>query len=370
MRRNELIRIGILVLLVVGVTSLHYLTTIQKTQFHDIYRRLYYLPIVLGGLWYGLRGGIGVSLAASLLYAPHVLFQWGNWPLTDVEQYLEILLYNVIGGLTGFLAQQERAQKQRYQKAAGVLEKSYAQLREQADQILEIEEQLRRADRLSALGELSAGMAHEIRNPLGSIRGTAEILREAVPPDDPRAEFADIMLREVDRLNGVVQDFLDFARPGESDRERIQLATVIRDLLALVRQQARKGGIEVVCEAPVDVEVLADGEQLRQAFLNLVLNAFQAMPEGGRLEVSLQVVGERVLVRFRDNGAGIEADHLERIFNPFFTTRSSGTGLGLAITHRIVQAHNGRIQVTSTRGEGTTFELSLPLAGTGRRERA
>ena len=172
-KKTFYLRLTIIATLLLLVTALHYLTTTQEVNAHDIYRRLYYVPIVLGGVWFALRGGIATSILASLLYMPHVLFHWQHNPTIALEQYLEIVLYNVIGCLTGFLAQRERQQKLRYQKAAETLERSYDTLREQADQIIEIEEQLRRADRLSALGELSAGMAHEIRNPLGSIKGTA-----------------------------------------------------------------------------------------------------------------------------------------------------------------------------------------------------
>ncbi len=362
MRRTHLIRLGVLIVLVAVITALHYLTTIQKAHIHDIYRRLYYLPVVLGGLWYGLRGGFGVALTVSVLYVPHVAFQWGHHPLSEFEQYLEILLYNVIGGLTGFLAQRERQQKDRYQQAAQHLEESYTKLRDQADQILEIEEQLRRADRLSALGELSAGMAHEIRNPLGSIRGTAEILQDGIPPEDPRAEFARILVREVDRLNRVVQDFLDFARPVEPDRGPLDLNALLRDVMALTRPQAIKQGVELKLMAGSIPPVAAKGEQLRQAFLNLVLNALQAMPQGGSLELETDSGDDQVRVRFADTGVGIPPEHLDRIFNPFFTTKQEGTGLGLAITHRIVQGHGGRIDVVSRPGAGTTFTLQFPSA--------
>ena len=363
MPRAHLIRWTVLVVLVGVVTTLHYLTTTSFANIHDIYRRLYYLPIVLGGLWYGLRGGLGVSLLVSALYAPHVLFQWGHHPGSSIEQYLEILLYNVIGGLTGLLAQRERQQKVRFQQTALTLEESYAKLREQADQILEIEEQLRRADRLSAIGELSAGMAHEIRNPLGSIRGTAEILRDGIAEDDPRAEFAAILIREVDRLNRVVREFLEFARPRETDRMQIDLNPLLEEVLALVRQQAVKNRVEFIFSPGTIPTIPADEGQLRQTFLNLVLNALQAMTDGGRLEVATGMEEGRLRVHFRDTGVGIAPEDMEKIFNPFFTTRNEGTGLGLAICHRIIQGHGGRIDVTSRPGQGTTFTVSFPPGG-------
>jgi two-component system sensor histidine kinase HydH len=369
MRRNDSNRLAVMAALVIVITALHYSTNIQDARIHDIFRRLYYIPIVLGGLWFALRGGLGTSIVVSILYAPHVLFQWGNMPAAKPEQYLEILLYNVIGFLTGFLSQRERTQKERYQAAVGHLEKSYAQLKEQADLILEIEEQLRRADRLSALGELSAGMAHEIRNPLGSIRGTAEILQDGIESSDPRYEFTRILIKEVDRLNRVVQNFLDFARPAEKERSAVDVGGLLREVLTLTRLHAQKNGVKIELEVGETPPVQANPEQIKQAFLNLILNALQAMPDGGTLTLAAETEEDRLRLRFSDTGQGIPQENLERVFNPFFTTRSNGTGLGLAITHRIIQGHGGRMEVESRVGEGTTFTVILPVDKTQERKR-
>jgi signal transduction histidine kinase len=362
MRRNDWWRIGLLVLMVGGITALHYLTNIHEARFHDIYRRLYYLPIVLGGLWFTLRGGVATAVTVSILFAPHVVLQWGHHPAADPEQYLEILLYNVIGFLTGFLAERERMQKNRYQQAAAHLEESYAKLRRQADQILEIEEQLRRAERLSALGELSAGLAHEIRNPLGAIRGTAEILQDGIDPEDKRFEFARILVREVDRLNQVVEDFLRFARPVPPARERCDLLPLVEEVFGLARPLAERCGVRLELAPGEAPPVPGDRGQLRQVFLNLALNAVQAMPAGGTLTVSATPADGAVRIAFADTGGGIAPENLPKVFNPFFTTRREGTGLGLAIVQRIVQGHGGRIDVASRMGEGATFIVTLPLA--------
>ena len=360
MRRNDFIRLAVLVALIVGITALHYLTTVQKVHFHDIYRRLYYIPIVLGGLWFSLRGGLGTALAVSAVYSPHVVFQWGHHPAAAPEQYLEIFLYNVIGFLTGFLSQREREQKTRYQKAAQHLEESYDKLRVQADMILEIEEQLRRADRLSALGELSAGMAHEIRNPLGAIRGTAEILREDVAKDDPKYEFAEILIREVERLNGVLEDFLRFARPAPIEPGFFQLNLLVREVLDLVRQQASNSHVELNFKAGEIDEIPGQAEQIRQALLNLILNALQAMPDGGRLTVATRLVDNQARIVVADSGQGIAEEDRQRIFNPFVTTRSEGTGLGLAIVASIISDHNGYIRVRDNHPRGSKFIIELP----------
>ncbi len=361
-KKTFCLRLSIIAALLLLVSALHYLTTTQQTGAHDVYRRLYYVPIVLGGVWFALRGGIVTAILASLLYMPHVLFHWQHNPTIALEQYLEIVLYNVIGCLTGFLAQSERQQKYRYQKAAETLEGSYLKLREQADQIIEIEEQLRRADRLSALGELSAGMAHEIRNPLGSIKGTAEILRDGVAADDPKLEFAEILIREVDRLNGVLEDFLRFARPTPVEHGQFLLGEVVNDILDLTRQQAAHNQVEIVVALDDDIDIPGQGEQIKQVLLNLVLNALQAMPSGGVLKVSSTNLEHKIDIQVSDNGPGIALEDRERIFNPFVTTRDSGTGLGLAITQRIVQGHGGHIVLYSIPGQGASFTICLPLS--------
>jgi len=363
-RKTLIMRVVVVGALLLLVTALHYMTTTKLVIAHDVYRRLYYVPIVLGGVWFALRGGIITSILASLLYMPHVLYHWQHNPEIALEQYLEIVLYNVIGCLTGFLAHRERQQKLRYQKTAETLQESYRKLREQADQIIEIEDQLRRADRLSALGELSAGMAHEIRNPLGSIKGTAEILRDGVGEDDPKLEFANILVKEVDRLNRVLEDFLRFAKPAPIERGLFHPNRVIRDVVELTRQQALRSRVVVRTEFAFaeDIEISGQEEQIKQALLNLVLNAIQVMPDGGFLEISTRIQKGMFDLLVKDSGPGVSKDDRDRIFNPFVTTRDSGTGLGLPIAQRIIQSHGGHIKLESAPGEGSTFTICLPLS--------
>ena len=363
LERGTCLRIALIVGMLATISALHYLTTLQHQYAHDIYRRLYYLPIVLGGLWFTLRGGLATAIVTSLLFLPHVIFQWGHHPVSQPEQYLEILLYNVIGGLTGFLAGRELEQKRAHQRAAQRLEESYRTLSAQADQILEIEEQLRRADRLSTLGELSAGMAHEIRNPLGSIRGTAEILKDGVQPDDPRHEFAEILVREVDRLNRVLEDFLRFARQAPLERGHFDLNAVVREVLDLTRRQAERSDVAVIVSLRELPQVAGDGGQLRQALLNLVLNALQAMPQGGQLTVTTRRSHEQAEVTVADSGPGIPPGDEERIFKTFVTTRPDGTGLGLPISQRIVVSHGGQLTLRNSPGQGAAFTIALPLPG-------
>ena len=354
-------RVIILAAVIAAITLGHYLTGIQLHHYHDIFRRLYYLPIILGGVWFQLRGGLITAIVVSIVYAPHVVLQWGAHPDAQLEQYLEIVLYNVIGVLTGGLARKEKCQRQILETTAHDLEESFQELKEQAKLILTFEEQLLRASRLSALGELAAGLAHEIRNPLGSIRGTAEIVKDSSLSEEQRVEFSAIMIREVDRLNQVVTNFLSFARPAPTQKNACDLNAVLNQIVEFSGAQCQQNQVSVRLAQNRLPLVSGDADQFKQVFLNLLLNAIQAMPEGGLLEITTQQRDGKIAVTFEDNGPGISRESLGKIFNPFFSTRHTGTGLGLAISQRIVQAHGGQINVSSEAGQGARFEVQLPV---------
>lgn len=356
-------RIGLLALSILGISLLHYLTPLHLHYLHDIFQRFYYLPIILASLWFGFRGGMACSLAVSIVYAPHILLQWGGGLTLEMEKYLEIVMYNVVGGVTGLLAQRERERSLELQRTAQGLEESYKKLQHQSERIISVEEQLRRAERLSTLGEMAAVLAHEIRNPLGSIRGTAEILRDDYRPGDPKHEFIEIQIKETERLNHVVEDFLRMARPQAGRMQRCSLREELETIVVLTASDAHQRGIKLTFEPPEDdLAVTGDGEKLRQAFLNIVINALQATPDSGNVTISTGSNDGFCEVRFTDTGAGMDAETLGRIFEPFFTTKTDGTGLGLAITRKIIEAHGGTLSVESQIGTGTTVTVRLPEA--------
>ena len=364
--KPSLLRIGLLALSIIGISLLHYLTPLHLHYLHDIFQRFYYLPIILAALWFGFRGGLICSLMVSIVYAPHILFQWGGGLTLEMEKYLEILLYNVVGGVTGLLAQRERERSLELQRTAEGLEESYKKLRIQSERIIAVEEQLRRAEKLSTLGEMAAVLAHEIRNPLGSIRGTAEILRDDYRPGDPKHEFIEIQIKETERLNRVVEDFLAMARPQPPEMVRCLLREELETIVALTANDARERKVRLVLEPMAgDAVVRADGEKLRQAFLNIVINALQATPQGGTVTIATRQTDSMFEIRFSDTGPGIDADTLARIFEPFFTTKPDGTGLGLAITKKIIEGHGGTLEVESAPGRGTTVAVRLPMLTDG-----
>ena len=224
-----------------------------------------------------------------------------------------------------------------------------------------LQAEVRRSERLAALGRLVAGMAHEIRNPLNSISGYSQHLRSKFISDTPEGKALDVIVKEVDRLNRVITELLDFSRPREPELELLDLNSVVRQTLSLVERETASQGVAVVEELQNDVTmIMGHADSLKQLLLNLMLNALQAMPDGGVLTVQTGALADRAFLRISDTGQGIPEDTLETIFEPFYTTRESGTGLGLAIVYRIVLDHRAEIRVESSPGAGTAFIVRFP----------
>lgn len=233
------------------------------------------------------------------------------------------------------------------------------------DSIENINTQLQVSERLAAVGRITAGVAHEVKNPLNSMRLWLENLKEALPPEtDGMAQQAVHVLDvEIDRLDAVVKRFLDFARPMEVHLEPTQLADVLHEVLEIAKPQLQQANVQVAQLIPIGVpEAFVDRALFKQAVLNLVLNAAEAMPQGGQLQLTLSRRGEMAEITVGDTGKGIPLENRQKVFQLFFTTRPGGSGIGLASTFRIVQLHNGSIDFTSEVGRGTTFRIELPLA--------
>jgi PAS domain S-box-containing protein len=233
------------------------------------------------------------------------------------------------------------------------------------DSLESINTQLQVSERLAAMSRITAGVAHEVKNPLNSMRLWLENLKESLTDEmDAGAQQAVTVLdKEIDRLDAVVKRFLDFTRPMDVRLEATQLSDLLKDVLEVAQPQLQKANVQVAQLLPIDVpEVYVDRALLKQAILNLVLNAAEAMPHGGQLRLMLSRRGEMAEITVGDTGKGIAPENRQKIFQLFFTTRPGGSGIGLASTFRIVQLHNGSIDFTSEVGRGTTFRIELPLA--------
>ena len=306
------------------------------------------LPVISAATNFGLLGTTIFSVLACLVNASFILLldfnhQYIPWDPEGREFTLRMIILIVVGLLVNQLAEASRRETRRFQETAAKLETAVAQVR--------------RSERLAALGQLTAGLAHELRNPLGTMKTSAELLARNVSNENPIAqEMAGYISTEVDRTNSLITRFLDFARPQHLRLEPADITAI------LDRAIASLPGVEVYKNySPGIPPIPADAELLERVFSNLILNAAQASPPGSVVTVKTQLLDDnKVEVAVIDRGSGIEAKNLESIFNPFFTTKPEGVGLGLAICSKIVDEHGGHITVESTANEGSVFHVILP----------
>ena len=349
-----------LVVAIILISGLHYVTPPLRVVLHEVYNYLCYVPIILAAYWYGVWGGVAAAALTSGFFIPHVRATWAtNAPYT-ASQYAQVVVFHLLGLTVGWLAGSQRRLTARYRDAATSLERANREIRES-------QEHLRRADRLSALGEIAAGLAHEIQNPLAGIKGALDIVASRAQPKTPEAEFADIGRKELGRLETLVREFLDYARPREPALRPTAVPDLVERVTALLRPEAEKKGARLLPEYPdtaTDLSLNLDADQMTQVILNVVLNAIQASPSNGvvRIQVSTELGWGRIEVI--DQGSGIAPEHVSRIFDPFFTTKSRGTGLGLATSQRIVAAHGGTITAMPASPTGTIFRIHLPRTTT------
>ena len=226
-------------------------------------------------------------------------------------------------------------------------------------QIKKLEAEMKNKEKWAAIGELSANIAHEIRNPLASLRGSIEILREGKLPEKHKEKLMNIALSEMDRLNNTISDFLAYSSPKPLEKKIVDLHPVLDSTLELLIHSENNGGITIKKNFEGQLFSHADPEKIRQVFWNLGINAYEAMGNGGELTVSTEDTPPYVTISFSDTGSGIPQSDIDKIYYPFFTTKDSGTGLGLSIAYRIIEEHNGRLLVTSNPGIKTTFKIIL-----------
>ncbi len=340
---------------VAAITFFHYMTPHEQHWVHDILRRVYYLPIVIAAIWSGKRGGLIVAVVVTLAYLPHAFLASHHYdPARELEKSLEIVLYLLVGAVAGHLSDLECRRRQDLLRA----------LTEQR----RLTTQLVRAGRLAALGEVVAGIAHEIKNPLHALRGTAEIVDSLVPKDAEERRMWELHKSEIHRLETVSERFLSFARPAAVTHATLDLRDVAQRLTDLVGAQCRQKGIELTADIPEEaIETPGDLDQLAQVALNIALNAIRAVePKAGRIHVAVtrRTKDDRTMavLRIENDGPAIAEEEREHLFDPFHTG-GEGTGLGLSISSRIAEQHGGFIEVENG-GLGVIFTVMLPVSGT------
>lgn len=339
---------GTIAAMIVAVSLMHYSTAIHIHEAHGIYRRLYYFPILLAAFRYGRLGGLLAAAATCAFYAPHAFGLIGFDPAFALEKSLEMVLYFAVGLVAGVLVDREHATQRS-------LRRTLADRDRMASQLL-------RSERLAAVGRLSAGLAHEIRNPLASISGAAEVIGDDFPAGHPKAGLVGILRDESRRLNDVLTRFLTFARGAPATTAPFDLVAEARAVAALAAQRPGASGSVTVAGAEGLPRAIGSGEQVRQVLLNLVLNGLAAAGADGRVELRIEAVDDGVRCRVHDSGPGFSDEAAANFGTPFFSTTAGGTGLGLATSLRLVEDLGGALTLDRTVAGGCVV-LQLPAAG-------
>ena len=320
-----------------------------------LFQKLYFVPVILAGFWSGSRGGLLTSLIAAFLYPHHGHLHMPDASMFSIGQSTDIVLLFVVGGMTGWLRDILSRESLKHLQTAEERDLALQEARQSFARA-------QRAEHLASLGEMAAGIAHEVRNPLTSMQGVVDILRRSAETNPQRvAAMVELLENEIAHLDEVTRHFLQFARLPEANKEQLDPDVVCEQSVSLMRSQLESAGYGLSLRAAgrPDCRIDADEDQIRQVLVNLLLNAGQFAESGS--EVRLESAWEQHVWQARvvNTGPEIPAADRKRIFDPFYTTRAEGTGLGLAIAARIAEAHGGSLEVQCDAGE-TAVVLKIP----------
>ena len=328
--------IAVVALLVIGITALHYITQISELHYHIFYRELYFLPIILAGLWFGLSRALWTSFSISLLYSPLIFIHWEGFSPGDFDKIMEVVLYNIDAFVLGFLRDRQRMEHERYVEA----------------------------ERLAAMGRALSGVAHDMKTPLVAIGGFSKMVQRNFQKNDSSYKKLDIVVQQTKRLESMVKEMLDFSRPLSLNRSEEDLNKVVEDSLAVAGKTAEDSNVTVVSHLDRDLPLISvDSMRMEQVVINLVNNAIQSSPAGQTVVVKISRMNEYAAIEVSDCGCGIPVEQKEKIFTPFFSTKKEGTGLGLPIVKKIIESHNGRLEFFDNPEGGVTFRVLLPING-------
>jgi len=331
--RRTKAKIILIAILVGGITLLHYLTELKEHLYHLSYQGLYFLPVMLAGFWFGLKGGLGTSLGITILYLPFTVLHWDGFSAGDFNSIIEMVLYNTVAVVIGGLRDREQAGQRR----------------------------LHEAGRLAAMGKAVSGLAHDLKTPLIAIGGISRLVHRNLEENSPHREKLSIIVEETQRLERMIKEMLDFSRPLELHRSEEDINKLISQCLAIISDLAQERQVKVQSQSLQDLPLSSfDPLRMKQVLINLLINAIEASPEGETVAVYSYQKGRKIIIDVSDRGCGIQADKKEEIFSLFFTTKENGTGLGLPIAKKIVEAHSGYLEVLENHDKGATFRVIIP----------
>jgi len=320
-------------LLIAAITFAHYSTELGAHHYHVFYQGLYFLPVLLAGLWFGLRGGIVASLSITILYLPFTVIHWQAFSSEDFNNVMEIVLYNLVAVILGILRDREKKEQIR----------------------------LREAESLAAIGKAASSLAHDMKTPLIAIGGFSRAIKSSLKTGKKHSEKLDIVIQETERLENMVSEMLEFSRPMELRLSKQNVQQVIRESLDVMRGISRRKHVELEVQSTQELPPCQfDAIRIKQVLINLLSNAIEASPAGETVLVSSFQKGTDLIIEVTDNGSGIPADKRKEVFQPFFSTKKGGTGLGLSIVKKIVEAHQGSVEVLGNLERGVIFRIVLP----------
>jgi two-component system, NtrC family, sensor histidine kinase HydH len=326
---------GFIAFLLVSLTLLHYVSPrIAHDRYHlqIIFQRLYFLPIMLGCLWFDLRGGLITFCVVFLLLIPHLVSHWAGMAPDDLTRIMQIAVYLVIAVVLGKVVSLRK--------------------REQS--------KAKQAENLAAIGRSLSAVAHDMKTPLVAIGGFANLIKRHLPAGNPDGCKLDIIINETARLEGMVKDMLDFSRPLDLNRIEVDIYSMINECVAIV-ENAKSQKVSIQAKLADNLPAVSlDSIRIRQALINLLTNAVQASPEGDTVTLHCYRKGKNLFLDVIDCGCGIPLELREAIFSPFFTTKKDGTGLGLPIVKKIVDAHGGFLEIIDNPCKGLTFRMIIP----------
>ena len=332
--RVKKFKITLLLVSIVGITLCHYITELRAHHYHLVYQGVYFLPIMLAGFWFGLRGALSTSLSITILYLPFTIMHWEGFSGGDFNNVMEMVLYNLVGVILGILRDRERAGQRR----------------------------LREFEGLASIGKAVSGLAHDMKTPLVAIGGIIRLLRRNLEKDSLDVRKLDIVIEETQRLEYMVKEMLDFSRPLQLHPSREDLNQLVSQSIAIIADLARERNVRVLSKFSEDLPLVClDRMRMKQVLINLLINAIEASPDGETVTTRSFQNGGKLIIDVSDHGCGLPSVKKEEIFLPFFTTKERGTGLGLSIAKKIIEAHEGSLEVLDNPQKGVTFRVMIPI---------
>lgn len=327
-----------LVVLIAGLTSAQYVTELHVHRFHLVYQALFFIPIFLSGFWFGLRGALTASLTITMLLIPFTFIYWKGFSIGDVNNGIELILYNVVAVILGTLKGREEIQRKRLQDS----------------------------ERLVCVGKAVSGLAHDLRTPLTAIGSILGLIKkhfdENHRDNHTLGKMLEVACAETQRLDSMTREVLDFSSPLKLRCSTEDFTKTLRHIIELLSDTAKKRNVALQLQTPANLEPISiDRERMEQALINILTNAVGASPEGESVTVYCHQKGQNLIIDVTDRGCGIPYEKREEIFLPFVTTKHGGTGLGLPIVKKIVEAHQGSLKILDNPDKGLTFRMAIPI---------